>query len=102
VINYATALEKDLDMHLVAGEGCFCPGFPEYTTDALERMRTTKVTNIDVWISHKPPDRYPIFPYNGLVTYSERPNYVIGYKDYLRLLYSQLADLFHVCCSDDR
>jgi glycosyltransferase involved in cell wall biosynthesis len=31
-----------------------------------------------VFISHKPPQRYPRFPYRGLVVIEDRPQYVIG------------------------
>ncbi len=31
-----------------------------------------------VFVSHTPPEKYPSFPYRGLVTINERPSYVIG------------------------
>ena len=33
---------------------------------------------IDIFISHKPPSRYPRFPYHGLVSIEHRPSIVIG------------------------
>jgi hypothetical protein len=35
-------------------------------------------SHVDIFISHKPPTRYPKFPYHGLVTIDTRPSYVIG------------------------
>jgi hypothetical protein len=33
---------------------------------------------VDVWVSHKPPSRFPRWPYHGLVQFEVRPRYVIG------------------------
>lgn len=40
---------------------------------------------VDIFISHKPPENYPKFPYNGLIEIKERPRYVIG-RRYLSFL----------------
>jgi len=80
VISYASTLETQLPIKLVAGNSdCFCNGFPEQTVHALERMRSAPVpAKVDVWISHKPPTSYPMFPYNGAIFYVDRPTFVIG------------------------
>ncbi len=33
---------------------------------------------IDVWVSHKPPSRFPRFPYHGAVSVRTPPLFVIG------------------------
>jgi len=39
VISYTSSLEDYVDMHVIGGDNCFCPGFPTSTSDAVERMR---------------------------------------------------------------
>jgi len=46
----------------------------------LERMRTAPIARwtIDIWISHKPPQRYPTFPYRGVIRVDRDPLFIIG------------------------
>jgi len=39
---------------------------------------SSALRGIDVWISHKPPPRYPVFPYRGAVTVANPPLFLIG------------------------
>lgn len=81
VANFAASLESFLRLRLVAGPDCFCPGFPASYSQALSRMSvsdSTELLRVDVFISHKPPDRYPRFPYRGNVRIEARPRRVIG------------------------
>ncbi|KAJ4462193.1 putative glycosyltransferase [Paratrimastix pyriformis] len=65
-----------------------CPGSPkddEMVMTGLQLRRNSPTYEIlasrepiDIWISHKPPTRFPRFPYRGLVTFEQRPRYVIG------------------------
>ncbi len=70
--------EGKLALSAIAGEDCFCEGFPECVHDTLNRIRTTNLSKIDVFVSHKPPPKYPNFPYNGIVNIPTRPKYLIG------------------------
>jgi hypothetical protein len=81
VANFAVSLEPFLDLNLIAGQGCFCPGFPSSFSSALSRMSVGNgdiIEAVDVFISHKPPKSYPRFPYNGNVVIRTRPPVVIG------------------------
>jgi glycosyltransferase involved in cell wall biosynthesis len=75
---------------LVAGgtsAEAFCQGLPEHMLRRLEALRNKPIQRwgqqqgeggIDVWVSHKPPTRYPRFPYRGAVTVTQQPLFVIG------------------------
>eukprot|EP00026_Physarum_polycephalum_P002423 Phypoly_transcript_02429.p1 GENE.Phypoly_transcript_02429~~Phypoly_transcript_02429.p1 ORF type:complete len:844 (+),score=95.77 Phypoly_transcript_02429:69-2600(+) len=78
-ISYLVALEGKLDVGAVAGEGCWCGGFPTYVQESLLRISSRVIgPKVDVWVSHKPPDKYPSFPYKGLVNVKDRPKRIIG------------------------
>eukprot|EP01012_Entosiphon_sulcatum_P015389 TRINITY_DN20356_c0_g2_i1.p1 TRINITY_DN20356_c0_g2~~TRINITY_DN20356_c0_g2_i1.p1 ORF type:complete len:619 (-),score=83.73 TRINITY_DN20356_c0_g2_i1:418-2274(-) len=95
-INFLFPLEKHLPIKAIGKPDCWCPGFPPAYKQALQRMASHKPFMIDrmtnfgtkfpqfvsnrstVWISHKPPDAYPQFPYDGTIYHRNRPNYVIG------------------------
>jgi hypothetical protein len=65
---------------IVAGDGCFCPGLSKHVLDTLHELQKRPMSrwNVDIFISHKPPTRYPKWPYDGLVYIRDRPRYVIG------------------------
>lgn len=74
-------LEQLLPISVIAGENCFCGGFPQSVQDGLERIRTRpleKTQQVDIFISHKPPEKYPSFPYVGMAQIEKRPRWVIG------------------------
>jgi glycosyltransferase involved in cell wall biosynthesis len=78
-ISYLVALESKLDVGAVAGADCWCGGFPTYVQESLLRISSRKIgPEVDVWVSHKPPEKYPSFPYKGLVTVLNRPTHIIG------------------------
>ncbi len=68
---------------IIAGENCFCPGLSEHVMSTLVSLQhpkpaISKWPSIDVFISHKPASRYPVWPYRGVITIPKRPRYVIG------------------------
>lgn len=79
-IHFLLPLEQIVDISVIAGENCFCPGFPESVHDSLNRIqkRYRNIEQIDIFISHKPADKYPKFPYNGLIKIPNKPKYIIG------------------------
>ena len=96
-INFLTSLEKFVRTRAVATADCFCPHNPASDEAALARMRLPKsgsgsntegssssgikqvdMTSKVVWVSHKPVDAFPAFPYNGAVSFPVRPSYVVG------------------------
>jgi hypothetical protein len=89
VISYVLSIhEKVARLGIIAGEDCFCAGLPDATLATLTTLRTQPIEawdaeprsngGIDVFISHKPPGRYPVFPYWGAVTILNRPRFVVG------------------------
>jgi hypothetical protein len=92
-ISFLVPLESVLPISVIAGEGCFCKGFPEAVHESLDRIRQRKLKQIDFFISHKPPDKYPTFPYKGIVSISTRPKYVIG-----RRYQAQIRNLTYPAC----
>lgn len=65
---------------IVAGFDSWCKGLPAASLDALEAMRTAPMNSwdVDIWVSHKPPQRYPTFPYRGVARIDREPLFVIG------------------------
>jgi hypothetical protein len=66
---------------IVAGFGSWCKGLPAASIDALEAMRTAPMNEwevVDIFVSHKPPQRYPTFPYRGVAHIDREPLFVIG------------------------
>lgn len=70
--------------HLGIIVGDLCPGSSESDTTILHGLQLQhqpdlyKFLNsapIDIWLTHKPPTRFPRFPYNGLVTFDQRPRF---------------------------
>lgn len=55
--------------------GCFCPGFADDDVESLVQMQTAPMNtwDVDVFVSHKPPSRFPVFPYYGAVTLTKQP-----------------------------
>eukprot|EP01062_Namystynia_karyoxenos_P084422 TRINITY_DN9929_c0_g1_i1.p1 TRINITY_DN9929_c0_g1~~TRINITY_DN9929_c0_g1_i1.p1 ORF type:complete len:837 (+),score=252.30 TRINITY_DN9929_c0_g1_i1:81-2513(+) len=84
------ALERLVAVRAVAAEDCWCQGYPAHLRRALARMTAPKGDDellrlsvpdqdrVTVWVSHKPPDAYPTFPYNGVIRWGERPDRVVG------------------------
>eukprot|EP00727_Mastigamoeba_balamuthi_P000020 m51a1_g10014 hypothetical protein (744) ;mRNA; r:29499-33434 len=77
-INYLVPLETRANVAAVAGQGCWCGGYPDHVRSSLARIGQRRFDRIDVWVSHKPPKSYPTFPYHGLWKVPVRPKYVIG------------------------
>ena len=89
-ISYLSSLDSYLQVRAVADEACWCGGNPKGLQQTL--LRLTKPKGLDaavrsaipardrvrVWVSHKPPEHYPSFPYRGVINYDPRPDYVIG------------------------
>jgi glycosyltransferase involved in cell wall biosynthesis len=50
--------------------------------DTLLRQLSRKFQNATIWISHKPPDAYPIFPYSGIIEHENEPKYIVGRSMY--------------------
>jgi glycosyltransferase involved in cell wall biosynthesis len=48
---------------------------PEVPNEPLPPWRPKPV---DIWISHKPPQRFPHWPYMGLLQFDQRPRYIVG------------------------
>eukprot|EP01080_Neovahlkampfia_damariscottae_P006696 gene6696-10861_t len=80
--NFATALESRIPILSIFGKDDMCKGLPASFKDSLLRQLTRKFQNITVWISHKPPDSYPIFPYNGIIKLKNEPKYLVGRSMY--------------------
>lgn len=86
-INFITTLDKILPTRAVAAQDCWCPGFPASDRAALTRLQNDQVTlpkrsssfpEVSIWVSHKPVDFFPTFPYHGAINLESRPSYVIG------------------------
>ena len=69
-------------MGIIASERCFCPGISAEQYEQLELLRTQPMDTwdiIDIFVSHKPPTRYPTWPYRGsFLTLKQKPLYIIG------------------------
>ena len=65
---------------VVASQNCFCQGLPPHVLSFLEGLRTQPyhLWDIDVFVSHKQPDRYPSWPYRGIINIPFRPRIVVG------------------------
>jgi glycosyltransferase involved in cell wall biosynthesis len=79
---YCTSLENRINLRVITGRHDMCEGLPESSVKALDRMISRNLHDIDVFITHKPPERYPTFPYNGLVKIDGIPKYVVGRSMY--------------------
>eukprot|EP01060_Flectonema_neradi_P008842 TRINITY_DN16326_c0_g1_i1.p1 TRINITY_DN16326_c0_g1~~TRINITY_DN16326_c0_g1_i1.p1 ORF type:complete len:729 (+),score=106.89 TRINITY_DN16326_c0_g1_i1:76-2262(+) len=90
-IAYLTILDKIVvQTRAIANENCFCRGYPESVQTRLRQLTQPKefdtvlrdfIPNeeqVSIWVSHKPMEHYPTFPYNGVVTVNTRPDYVVG------------------------
>jgi len=79
VIPFADS-SRGVDMGVILG-GSLCPGLSSKDADILESLRRKPLsswTHVDIFVSHKPADAYPTFPYHGLVTIQRKPSYIIG------------------------
>jgi len=65
---------------IIAGRNSWCPGLDPSSLQILEGLRRQPVDtwDIDIWISHKPPQRYPKWPYRGLTYIKREPLFIIG------------------------
>eukprot|EP00002_Diphylleia_rotans_P003143 TRINITY_DN12116_c0_g1_i2.p1 TRINITY_DN12116_c0_g1~~TRINITY_DN12116_c0_g1_i2.p1 ORF type:complete len:941 (-),score=193.42 TRINITY_DN12116_c0_g1_i2:227-3049(-) len=79
-INYLVPLERQTTVRSVAFSSCFCEGFPQNFANILERTTTNEIllNETVIWISHKPADAIPRFPYRGNLYFPRHPHYVIG------------------------
>ena len=79
-VNFVLALSTFVNkLGIIRGDD-FCPGMQP---DALQKLRAMRkqpmnAWDVDVFISHKQPTRFPNFPYNGIVKVGKRPKYVVG------------------------
>jgi hypothetical protein len=48
---------------------------PDAPREPLPPFRGTPV---DIWISHKPPQRFPRWPYLGILHFHQRPRFIVG------------------------
>ena len=83
VVNFLYPLSNYLErLGVIAGPDCFCKGFPEQIQEKLQQIRSHAVVHpssqLDFFVSHKPPKNYPSFPYKGMANIHIRPRYVIG------------------------
>jgi len=99
-MSFIYSLEKVLPrVGVVADGGTFCHGYPSYIAKSAQRAALRAEAIIEhhkdnsqlikpknhrtkhnkfVWVSHKPMDAYPHFPYYGLVRVEKKPDYIIG------------------------
>jgi glycosyltransferase involved in cell wall biosynthesis len=77
-VNFLVPLETKVRVAFVSGIDCFCPGFPQYYNDSLSRICARKMDTPEFWVSHKPPQNWPSFPYIGNRRVLQRPKFVIG------------------------
>lgn len=80
--NYNVALEKHVSLRIITGAHDMCEGLPLTMYESLQRMLRREFEPIDIWISHKPPDRYPTFPYYGAKHIATKPRYIVGRSMY--------------------
>eukprot|EP01083_Nonionella_stella_P017973 50300_1 len=83
IVNIIKPLSQRItDIKLITGHDCWCPGFTQTTIDLMNTLQSNEdYTNwdpIQIFVSHKPPSRYPQFPYHGLIDIDKRPQIVIG------------------------
>ena len=88
--NYVTELEQYMQVRVVAEEDCYCKGHPAEVQRSLARLIKPKTldktlqTHLQnegqalIWVSHKPVEAYPTFPYKGAIELQQRPDYVVG------------------------
>jgi glycosyltransferase involved in cell wall biosynthesis len=79
-INMIMGIHKFVDLAIISG-GDYCAGLDPAIVAVLDRLRKREIDSwdhIDVFISHKPPQRYPKWPYEGLRNIEQRPRYIIG------------------------
>jgi glycosyltransferase involved in cell wall biosynthesis len=79
---YCVSLENRVNMRIIVNKNDLCKGLPQSTIKALDRMISRDLHNIDIFVSHKPPERYPKFPYNGMVQIEGIPKFVVGRSMY--------------------
>jgi glycosyltransferase involved in cell wall biosynthesis len=94
-INFLVPLESRMQVRAVANPDCWCKGYPEADTNALGRLMKAKGGSGDerygrsipddakrrrtsIWVTHKPVDAMPRFPYRGAVQFLQRPTYGIA------------------------
>lgn len=85
-INFLVSLEAHLPVQAVANADCWCAGFPRSDVDTLARLRSDDRERhtqpppgeFTFWVTHKPVDFFPHFPYRGATTFAQRPSYVVG------------------------
>ena len=90
-IAFLSVLDKlVLQTRAVAEENCFCRGYPESVQNRLKQLTHPKQfdsvlrdfipteEHVSIWVSHKPMEHYPTFPYSGVITVTNRPDYVVG------------------------
>jgi len=74
--------ERVDDIKLITDYDCWCPGFPDDTLDLMNGLQSNEEylewNPIEIFVSHKPPSRYPRFPYHGIIDIEQRPSIVIG------------------------
>jgi glycosyltransferase involved in cell wall biosynthesis len=67
---------------IITGKNTWCPGLTNIQMSILEDLRNAPINEwgpVDVWVSHKPPPRYPRqWPYRGAVTVNQPPLFIIG------------------------
>eukprot|EP01084_Bolivina_argentea_P130147 229778_1 len=73
------------NIKLITDYNCWCRGFSEKTINLMNKLQSStdylewdNSKNIEIFISHKPPSRYPIFPYYGIISILNRPKIIIG------------------------
>jgi len=78
-VQFLVPLARRAHVAAVAGRDCFCRGYAEHVQRALARVRERPIeTEVAFWVSHKPPQNYPRFPYKGVRDVAARPRVVIG------------------------
>jgi glycosyltransferase involved in cell wall biosynthesis len=80
-VNFIVSLEKAMMVRAVASPDCWCRGFHAGDVEALRRAQQPKLLGgkKTIWVSHKPVDAFPSFPYSGAIDFGpDRPSYVIG------------------------
>ena len=79
-INFIVPLEEAMHVRAVASPDCWCRGFCSSDVAALRRAQQPKSLEglKSVWVSHKPVDAFPSFPYSGAIHFPSRPNFVVG------------------------
>jgi len=81
-VNFVTALENHVPIRIITGKQDMCDGLPGHVLSSLHRLIDRTFASITIFVTHKPPERYPFFPYNGLVNIPGLPDYVVGRSMY--------------------